>query len=93
MPNALVILPKINLEGEGYMRKNKKTHNVKHIPNESKFIRKLRDEDEYVSFHFDPEGKVIFLNENITPNWLIEKLNTHFTTERDEGVKCWGLSL
>ncbi|MBC7538433.1 MAG: hypothetical protein H7281_06410 [Bacteriovorax sp.] len=73
-----------------YKRK-KKTHISKHI--EKIHTEKLRDEEEFVSFHFDPEGKIIFLNETITPNWLIEKLNHHFICERNEGVKCWGLTV
>ena len=75
------------------MRRKKKTHLTKHSEKNFKLIEKLRDEDEYVKFHFDPDGKVIFLNETITPNWLVEKLNNHFTSDRNEGVKCWGLTI
>jgi hypothetical protein len=82
--------------GEG-MKKNtktkKKTGDFLHTEKPSTHIEKLRDEDEFVAVHNDPDGKVIFLNEAITPNWLVLKLNTHFTTDRNEGVKCWGVSL
>jgi hypothetical protein len=73
-----------------YKRK-KRAHDL--IATDTIDAEKLRDEDEYVSFHRDPEGKIIFLNETITPNWLVEKLNYHFVCERNEGVKCWGLTL
>lgn len=59
----------------------------------SNYIEKLRDEDEFVITHSDPDGKIIFLNETITPTWLIVKLNSHFTCDRNEGVKCWGLTV
>ena len=72
-----------------FKRKFKK-HISRHI---TSHIEKLRAEEEIVITHFDPDGKVIFLNETITPNWLIDKLNTHFTNLRNEGVKCWGITV
>ncbi|MDD4973342.1 MAG: hypothetical protein PHY93_03280 [Bacteriovorax sp.] len=70
-----------------FKRRKKKTHPSVHTEEASALIEKLKDEDEFVSFHNDPDGKIIFLNETITPNWLIEKLNNHFICDRNEGVK------
>lgn len=71
-----------------FKRNNKKMHDSQHL----EMLIKVREE-EVISSHCDPDGKVIFLNKTITPVWLIDKLNSHFTSDRNEGVKCWGLSL
>jgi hypothetical protein len=45
------------------------------------------------SSHCDPEGKIIFQYENLTPTWMINKLLHHFIDEKNEICKCWGLSV
>lgn len=68
-------------------KNNKRKHVKKHIH----WIPEA--EGEFVTAHIDPDGKIIFLNKTITPTWLIEKLNNHFLSERNEGMKCQGLTI
>ncbi len=62
----------------------------------SKKVKKrisTKEENELLNTHFDPEGKVIFKEETVTPSWLITKLTCHFTSEKAKHCidKCWHL--
>ena len=52
-----------------------------------------KEESEMLDTHFDPEGKVIFKEETVTPSWLITKLTCNFNSEKAKHClkKCWHL--
>ncbi|MGZ3787746.1 MAG: hypothetical protein ACXVLQ_04445 [Bacteriovorax sp.] len=61
----------------------------KHTQKEQEEI--FKEEDDVLRSHSDPDGKIIFLNKNITPVWLVEELLNRFRGGKNRGPKCGGL--
>lgn len=50
-----------------------------------------KEEESLITNRCDEDGKIIFLNENVTPNWLIAELNNRFRCDKNRGSKYRGL--
>ncbi len=71
------------MRGKLHKRRVKQTY---HLQTENH-----KEVESLITNRSDEDGKIIFLNENATPNWLIAELNNRFRCDKNRGSKCSSL--